>query len=57
LFSALVLGGGLVIGTVTASGVWYATLNKPTELDLRPVWTTLYIMIANRRLAGLGTGP
>lgn len=50
LFFALVLGGGLVIGIVTAPGVWYATLNKPPfsppNWIFAPVWTTLYIMIA-----------
>jgi translocator protein len=50
VFFALVLGGGLVIGMVTAPGVWYATLNKPPfsppNWIFAPVWTTLYIMIA-----------
>jgi tryptophan-rich sensory protein len=50
LFFVLVLGGGLVIGIVTAPGVWYATLNKPPfsppNWIFAPVWTTLYIMIA-----------
>jgi tryptophan-rich sensory protein len=29
LFLALVMGGGLIIGFVTAPGEWYATLRKP----------------------------
>jgi tryptophan-rich sensory protein len=28
-FLALVLGGGLIIGFVTALGAWYSTLSKP----------------------------
>jgi benzodiazapine receptor len=50
LFLALVLGGGLLIGVVTAPGVWYATLNKPPfgppNWIFAPIWTTLYILIA-----------
>jgi benzodiazapine receptor len=50
LFIALVLGGGLVIGFVSAPGAWYATLSKPPfsppNWIFAPVWSTLYIMIA-----------
>lgn len=50
LFLALVLGGGLLVGSVTAPGAWYATLSKPPFNPpgwvFAPVWTTLYVMIA-----------
>lgn len=50
LFQALVLGGGITIGVVTAPGDWYAALVKPPfnppNWIFAPVWTTLYILIA-----------
>jgi tryptophan-rich sensory protein len=49
-FLLLVLGGGILIGTLTAPGAWYAALNKPVfnppNWIFAPVWTTLYVLIA-----------
>jgi tryptophan-rich sensory protein len=49
-FLILVLGGGILIGTLTAPGAWYAALNKPAfnppNWIFAPVWTTLYVIIA-----------
>jgi tryptophan-rich sensory protein len=50
LFLALVLGGGLFLGFLTAPGTWYAGLTKPAfnppAWVFGPVWTALYILIA-----------
>ncbi|HLW26851.1 MAG TPA: TspO/MBR family protein [Kiloniellales bacterium] len=50
LFLVLVVGGGLVIGTLTAPDAWYRALNKPTFNPpgwvFGPVWTVLYVLIA-----------
>ncbi|WP_412554051.1 TspO/MBR family protein [Shimia sp. MIT1388] len=49
-FLILVMGGGILIGTLTAPGAWYAALNKPAfnppNWIFAPVWTTLYVLIA-----------
>lgn len=50
IFLLLVVGGGLVIGFITAPGNWYAGLVKPSfnppNWIFGPVWTLLYVAIA-----------
>ncbi len=49
-FLALMVGGGILIGTLTAPGEWYAQLAKPAfnppNWIFGPVWTVLYVLIA-----------
>jgi tryptophan-rich sensory protein len=49
-FLVLVIGGGLLIGTVTRPDGWYAALAKPPfnppNWVFAPVWTILYVLIA-----------
>jgi benzodiazapine receptor len=50
LFLALVLGGGLLIGYLTAPDAWYVALDKPAFTPpgwlFAPAWTLLYVLIA-----------
>ena len=47
---ALVVGGGLAIGALTAPGEWYAELNKPTFTPpgwvFGPAWLMIHVCIA-----------
>eukprot|EP00435_Cladocopium_sp_Y103_P078046 s1_g1785.t1 len=67
VFLVVVVGGGLLIGALTAPGAWYAELQKPffnpPNWVFGPVWTVLYLMIAfvgwrvwQRRDGGFLTG-
>ena len=44
------MGGGILIGTLTAPGEWYAQLSKPAfnppNWIFGPVWSVLYVLIA-----------
>ncbi|RYH06609.1 TspO/MBR family protein [Tropicimonas sp. IMCC6043] len=49
-FLVLVIGGGILIGTLTAPDIWYASLTKPSfnppNWIFAPVWSALYVLIA-----------
>jgi benzodiazapine receptor len=50
LFLVLVVGGGLVIGYLTAPGEWYTQQAKPAFTPpgwiFGPVWTVVYVLVA-----------
>jgi tryptophan-rich sensory protein len=50
MFLLLVMGGGILIGTQTLPGEWFASLAKPSFNPpgwvFAPVWTILYALIA-----------
>ena len=50
LFLLLVVGGGLLIGSLTLPGPWYEALQKPwfnpPNWLFGPAWSVLYVLIA-----------
>jgi tryptophan-rich sensory protein len=60
-FLFAVVGGGLVIGTLTRPDAWYAALTKPSfnppSWIFAPVWTVLYVMIAIAGARTFERGP
>ena len=50
VFLVLTVGGGSLIGTLTAPGDWFRALEKPAfnppDWVFAPVWTVLYVLIA-----------